>query len=189
MAAAANLGIVQNDIFTVLGERANSPSINRSFKTAVREQLDAGRTAVLELFLDRSPRRSMISSLASSTSYSSSASARKRTTTPPASTGSDGIKSRMIPTPKGKTDELLRRSRAKSDVGLTFLKHFAEIDLDPLQSLTLSFVNAQCPSQNQRNLRSGCLDFSIGQLDFPGLSLTQEIASRPILGHKADQRI
>jgi hypothetical protein len=49
--------ISQADIFHVLAEKAGSPSVTKTFKSAVREKLDKGKSTTMELLLEKSRKR------------------------------------------------------------------------------------------------------------------------------------
>lgn len=49
--------ISQADVFHVLAEKAGSPSVTKTFKSLVREKLDSGKSATVELLLEKSRKR------------------------------------------------------------------------------------------------------------------------------------
>ncbi|KAI1877675.1 hypothetical protein JX265_003683 [Neoarthrinium moseri] len=63
--------ISQADVFHVLGEKANSPSVTKAFKSSVREGIDDGESVSLELLLERGRKRraSAVSNSTRPTSY------------------------------------------------------------------------------------------------------------------------
>lgn len=55
---SVNADVSQCSIFGVLSDKANSPSITKSFKTAIRESVDRGEQISMEIQLERTRKRS-----------------------------------------------------------------------------------------------------------------------------------